>query len=73
MYQKYFRQEIMGQARPINYDTLLQDKEFTNMLSFRVAMRENSTSKKIQVVNETNKLIQFIENEMIKRKAKNVF
>jgi hypothetical protein len=73
MYQKHFRREIIGQARPIYYDALLQDKEFTNMLSFRVAMREGSTSKKIQVVNETNKLIQFIENEMIKRKSKNVY
>jgi len=73
MYQKHFRREIIGQARPINYDALLQDKEFTNMLSFRVAMRKGSTSKKIQVVNETNKLIQFIENEMIKRKSKNVY
>jgi hypothetical protein len=66
MYQKHFRREINGQARPINYNALLQDKEFTNMLSFRVALREDSTSKKTKVVNETTKLIEFIENELIK-------
>ncbi len=71
MYQKYFRREINGQARPIDYDALLHDKEFSNMLSFRVAMREASTSHKIQAVNETQKLIEFIENELIKRKANN--
>lgn len=72
MYQKYFRREIIGQARPIDYGALLQDKEFTNMLSFRLGMREGSTSSKIQVVNETKKLIEFIENELIKQKAHNV-
>ncbi len=71
MYQKHFRREINGQARPIDYDALLQDKEFTNMLSFRVSLREASTSDKIQAVNETQKLIEFIENELIKRKANN--
>jgi hypothetical protein len=71
IYQKYFRREIEGQAKPIDYGALLQDKEFTNMLSFRVALRKSSTSSKIQVVNETKKLIEFIENELIKRKANN--
>ena len=69
MYQKHFRREIKGRSHPINYDALLNDKEFTNMLSFRVRLREDSTSSKIQVVSETKKLIEFIENELIKRKA----
>ena len=67
MYQKHFRREIKGKAIPIDYDALLQDKEFTNMLSFRVALREASTSHKIQVVKETNKVIELIENELTNR------
>ena len=66
MYQKHFRREIEGRNHPINYDALLNDKEFTNMLSFRLLMRKKSTSRKIKVVNETKKLI-----ELIKQKANN--
>jgi len=69
MYQKHFRREIEGRNHPINYDALLNDKEFTNMLSFRVSMRKSSTSNKVQVVNETKKLIEFIKNELMKRKT----
>ena len=71
IYQKHFRRENKGMNHPINYDDLLNDKEFTNMLSFRLRMREDSTSSKKQVVNKTKKLIEFIENELIKRKANN--
>ena len=71
MYQKHFRREISDKARPVDYDALLQDKEFANMLSFRVAMREGSTLNKIQAVNKTQKLIEFIEKELIEQKTNN--
>jgi hypothetical protein len=64
LYQKHFRREIEGQARPINYNTLLQDKEFTNMLSFRLRMRESSTAAKIIAVNETNEVLNLIVQEL---------
>lgn len=63
LYQKYFRREISGKAHPIDYERLLDDKEFTNMLSFRLALRETSTQRKIEAVEETKKIIHLIDEQ----------
>jgi hypothetical protein len=64
MYQKHFRSEIRGSLRPVDYQALLQDKEFTNMLSFRLALRESSTEQKQNVAKKTQAVIQLIEAEL---------
>lgn len=64
LYQKYFRREVRGQARPIDYKALLNDKEFANMLSFRLLLRESSTVDKQNAINETKYVIQMIAKEL---------
>ena len=64
LYQKYFRREIPGKAHPIDYEKLLEDKEFTNMLSFRLLLRKQSTLHKRKAVEETKRVIQLIAEEL---------
>ena len=64
LYQKYFRREIPGKAHPIDYEKLLGDKEFTNMLSFRLLLRKQSTLHKRKAVEETKRVIQLIAEEL---------
>lgn len=64
LYQRHFRREIRGKARPINYESLLNDQEFTNMLSFRLLLRESSTVHKQNAINETNEVINLIIKEL---------
>lgn len=66
LYQKYFRREVGGSARPMNYEALINDHEFTNMLSFRLLLRENSTLYKQKAINETNEVIHLIIKELEK-------
>ena len=63
MYQKHFRR-VDGYAIPINYEALLNDEEFLNMLSFRGVLREQSTLKKRAVSQQTIDLILLIEKEL---------
>ena len=64
IYQKHFRREKKETARPIDYANLLLDKEFTNMLSFRVNLREYSTEQKKIAVDRTKKVILLIQEEL---------
>lgn len=64
LYQKYFRREIPGKAHPVAYEKLLNDTEFTNMLSFRLLLRESSTLHKKKAAEETMKVIQLIAEEL---------
>ena len=64
LFQKHFRQEIPNKAIPINYDALLEDKEFTNMLSFRLKMRYTSTEQKREVAKKTEEVIALIQAEL---------
>lgn len=64
LFQKHFRQEIPGKSIPMDYDALLKDKEFTNMLSFRLSMRDRSTVLKREVANKTEEVIALIETEL---------
>ena len=66
LYQKHFRREIKLKATPINYDALVEDKEFTNMLSFRLNLREYSTEQKRITVDRTKRVINLIQNELEK-------
>ena len=63
MYQKHFRR-TKDRAIPNNYDMLLEDEEFLNMLSFRGVLREQSTTKKRVVSQQTADLIRLIENSV---------
>jgi len=63
MYQKHFRR-VDGYAMPVNYDALLNDEEFLNMLSFRGELREQSTLKKKIVSQQTADVILLIEKEL---------
>ncbi|WP_445383632.1 DUF6090 family protein [Robiginitalea sp. IMCC43444] len=64
LYQRYFRREATGRAHPTNYEALLNDDEFTNMLSFRVLMREASTYHKRKAMQETLEVLQMISDEL---------
>ena len=63
MYQKHFRR-VDGHATPTNYEALLNDEEFLNMLSFRGVLREQSTLEKINVSHQTADVILLIEKEL---------
>jgi len=55
---------VDGYAMPINYEALLNDEEFLNMLSFRGVLREQSTLKKEIVSRQTADVIFLIEKEL---------
>ena len=64
LYQRYFRREAIGKAHPTDYEALLNDQEFTNMLSFRLLMREASTFHKRNAMRETMHVIRQITEEL---------
>jgi hypothetical protein len=64
LYQRYFRREVSGRAHPTDYESLLEDEEFTNMLSFRLNMREASTSHKRNARDQTLEVIHIISDEL---------
>jgi hypothetical protein len=64
LYQRHLRREETGRAYPINYNALLDDKEFTNMLSFRLIMRKASTHHKGRAMQETIGILELIKNEL---------
>lgn len=68
MKQKHLR-AIDGYLTPVDYDNMLNDKEFINMWSFRRAMRNNSTEQKREASQKTVDVIHFIEMELKRRKV----
>lgn len=64
MFQKHFRKDNPKSYVPIDYDALLEDKEFTNMLSFRMTLRAYSTEQKQDAVKKTQEVINLIQTEM---------
>ena len=63
LYQKYFRQVESG-SYPNDYDALLNDKEFVNMLSNRGFLRSFSTRLKKEAVQKTNNVIELIDDQL---------
>ena len=64
MFQKHFRKDVRNSYLPIDYDALLEDKEFTNMLSFRMTLRDYSTEQKQNAVKKTQEVIDLIQAEL---------
>ena len=66
LYQKHFRSVDKGWV-PNNYNNWLKDTEFFNMLSFRRALRVQSTEMKTAAAKQTNQVVVMIENELKNR------
>ena len=66
MIQKHFREE-MNRYIPTNYEALLNDVEFINMLSKRGRMRKSSTTQKKEAKAKTERIIDLIEDELQRR------
>ncbi len=64
LYQKHFRREEVKRAYPTNYGALLDDVEFTNMLSFRLNMRKSSSQRKQKAIDQTTRVIAHIDKEL---------
>ena len=65
--QKYFKTLPNGDSYPTDYPALLNDREFLNMLSFRLHLRRNSTQFKKNVVAATQQTIRSIDDEINSR------
>ena len=66
LYQKHFFFKNNSWI-PNNYDEWLKDQEFFNMLSFRLALREQSTNFKTISATKTKNVVDLIERELINR------
>ncbi|NNJ89847.1 MAG: hypothetical protein HKP53_10620 [Eudoraea sp.] len=64
MYQKHFRREQKDFYTVNDYQALLDDKEFTNMLSFRGNLRKQSTIRKIKAKDQTLNVLAMIHKEL---------
>jgi len=64
LYQKHFRYTNGAGAVPTDYDQLLADEEFVNMLSFRGVLRQASTTKKQEATLKTMAVVDIIEQEL---------
>jgi hypothetical protein len=69
LYQKHFIFKNHSWI-PNNYDEWLKDQEFFNMLSFRLALREQSTNLKTITATKTKNVVDLIEQELIHRGSK---
>lgn len=67
MMQKHLR-NIDGYSIPVDYENLLNDKEFINMWSLRRTMRNSSTNRKREASQKTADVIHMIEIELKHRK-----
>lgn len=65
LYQKHFRSENFVWV-PVDYNALLNDTEFTNMLSFRRSLRIQSTTIKSDAVAHTANVIALIDTQLAK-------
>ena len=64
MQQKYFKITPNDRYVPTNYEALLKDAEFTNMLSFRWTMRNYSTHLKVSAIDYTRDVIASINRDL---------
>jgi hypothetical protein len=62
--QRHFRIENIDQYVVNDYKALLDDKEFTNMLSFRGNLRKGSTVQKMKAVDQTLEVLSLIVKEL---------
>lgn len=63
LFQKHFR-SVNETFVPNNYEAWLDDAEFFNMLSFRGALRRQSTKRKTHAAQRTKEVIQLIDKEL---------
>jgi len=68
MLQKYLRSNAEDIPIPVDYNEMLNDKEFANMWSRRRMMRNGSTRQKQRAVKKTNEVIQALDRELKRRK-----
>lgn len=64
LYQKHFRIENIVQYVVNDYTALLDDKEFTNMLSFRGSLRKSSTIHKMKAIDQTQEVLALLDKEL---------
>lgn len=64
MYQKHFRRDDRDFNMVNDYQALLDDKEFTNMLSFRGNLRKMSTDWKLKAKEQTKEVLLLIDLEL---------
>jgi hypothetical protein len=64
MYQKHFRRTKQEQDYINDYNALLEDQEFINMLSFRGNLRKSSTFHKRKAIEKTKSVLVLIDKEL---------
>ncbi|QBA64068.1 DUF6090 family protein [Muriicola soli] len=64
MYQKHFRRDKLDKVYVNDYNALLDDQEFTNMMSFRGNLRRSSTLRKQKAVLKTKNVLNLIDKEL---------
>jgi hypothetical protein len=64
LYQKHFKIENIVRYVVNNYAALLDDKEFTNMLSFRGSLRKSSTIHKMKAIDQTLDVLALLNREL---------
>ncbi|MEZ2414405.1 DUF6090 family protein [Muriicola sp. E247] len=64
MYQKHFRRSDQEHAYINDYNALLEDNEFKNMLSFRGSLRKSSTFHKRKAIDRTKNVLDLIDKEL---------
>ena len=69
MLQKYLRSNDEGMPMPVDYNAMLNDREFANMWSRRRMMRNGSTQQKQRAVQKTEAVIRALERELKRRKT----
>lgn len=66
LYQKHFRRSDQEHAYINDYNALLEDNEFKNMLSFRGSLRKSSTFHKRNAIEQTKNILLLIDKELAK-------
>lgn len=64
LYQKHFRRSNQDQGYINDYNALLDDNEFKNMLSFRGNLRKSSTFHKRKAIERTKSVLVLIDKEL---------
>ncbi|NNK12411.1 MAG: hypothetical protein HKP08_13780 [Flavobacteriaceae bacterium] len=64
LYQKHFRRSDQEHAYINDYNALLEDNEFKNMLSFRGSLRKSSTFHKRKAIERTKSVLVLIDKEL---------
>ncbi|MFX0558590.1 hypothetical protein ACOCEA_17445 [Maribacter sp. CXY002] len=66
MVHKHFRETEAGNLKPTNYEKLLDDTTYKNMVAHRAGFRAQALVLKRKALNNTKQLVELIELELQK-------